>query len=97
MPSRGEGVCLQAADPPHPFTCPKPPPPGPLSGTAIVSAASTTGATLAFLVSRYLARPLVEEKLREYPKFGAVDAAVGREGAKVVLLLRLSPLFPFSL
>jgi uncharacterized membrane protein YdjX (TVP38/TMEM64 family) len=62
-----------------------------------VSAASTTGATLAFLVSRYLARPFVEDKLREYPRFGAVDTAISREGAKIVLLLRLSPLFPFSL
>ncbi|KAI8471588.1 MAG: snare associated Golgi protein-domain-containing protein [Monoraphidium minutum] len=70
---------------------------GPLAGTALVSLASTTGATLAFLVSRYLARPLVEERLRAYPKFGAVDAAISREGAKVVLLLRLSPLFPFNL
>lgn len=71
--------------------------PGPLAGTALVSVASTSGATLAFLVSRYLARPLVEEKLKEYPRFAAVDDAVSREGAKVVLLLRLSPLFPFNL
>jgi uncharacterized membrane protein YdjX (TVP38/TMEM64 family) len=62
-----------------------------------VSVASTTGATLAFLISRYLARPFAEGKLREYPKFGAVDGAIGREGAKIVLLLRLSPLFPFNL
>ena len=43
------------------------------------------------------ARPLVTEKLKEYPRFAAADAAVAREGAKVVLLLRLSPLFPFNL
>ena len=62
-----------------------------------MSAASTTGASLAFLISRYLARPFVEDKLKEYPRFKAAEAAVGREGAKVVLLLRLSPLFPFNL
>lgn len=43
------------------------------------------------------ARPYVEKLLAGQRKFRAVDAAIGRDGLKVVFLLRLSPLFPFSL
>lgn len=70
---------------------------GPVAGTAIVSAASTLGATLAFLISRYLARPLVLQKLQDYPKLAAVQSKVSADGANVVFLLRLSPLLPFTL
>lgn len=70
---------------------------GPVTGTAIVSAASTLGATLAFLVSRYLARPFVLHKLQDYPKLAAVQSKVSADGANVVFLLRLSPLVPFTL
>ena len=70
---------------------------GPITGTAVVSAASTLGATLAFLVSRYLARPFVTQKLQAYPKLAAVQSKVSEDGAKVVFLLRLSPLMPFTL
>ena len=66
-------------------------------GVVYVFIAATLGASLAFLLSRYLARELIEKKLKEKPKFSAIDKAVGREGLKVVLLLRLSPLFPFNL
>jgi uncharacterized membrane protein YdjX (TVP38/TMEM64 family) len=38
-------------------------PAGPLKGTALVSASATLGASLAFLVSRYIARPAVEKRL----------------------------------
>ena len=70
---------------------------GPVTGTAIVSAASTLGATLAFLVTRYLARPFVTQKLQSFPKLAAVQSKVSEDGAKVVFLLRLSPLVPFTL
>jgi uncharacterized membrane protein YdjX (TVP38/TMEM64 family) len=66
-------------------------------GFAIVSLASTLGATCAFLVGRFLARDWVAVKLQGLPKFAALDAAVGEQGAVVVLLTRLSPIFPFSL
>lgn len=66
-------------------------------GLAIVSFASTTGATCAFLVGRFLARDWVAEKLQGLPRFSALDKAVGEQGAVVVLLTRLSPIFPFSL
>eukprot|EP00775_Hariotina_reticulata_P006553 gene6553-6781_t len=70
---------------------------GPVKGTALVSVSATGGACLAFLVSRYLARPAVEAKLAEYPKFQTVYDGISKDGAKLVLLLRLSPLIPFSL
>ncbi len=70
---------------------------GAVTGTAIVSAASTLGATLAFLVSRYLARPFVTQKLQGFPKLAAIQSKVSEDGAKVVFLLRLSPLVPFTL
>jgi uncharacterized membrane protein YdjX (TVP38/TMEM64 family) len=70
---------------------------GPVLGTAAVSVGSTAGATAAFLLGR-LARPAVERRLlASNDKFAAVDRAVAAQGAKIVLLLRLSPLFPFTL
>jgi uncharacterized membrane protein YdjX (TVP38/TMEM64 family) len=70
---------------------------GPLLGTAVVSLASTLGASLAFLVSRYAARPFIESRLMSNPKFAQIDAGIAATGAKVVFLLRLSPLVPFTL
>jgi uncharacterized membrane protein YdjX (TVP38/TMEM64 family) len=66
-------------------------------GIVVVSAASTTAAALAFLIARYFVRDSVEKMARRNPKFAAIDRAIGREGWKVVALLRLSPLVPFSL
>ena len=66
-------------------------------GTAIVFVAATLGALAAFLVSRYLARPLVERRLAGNKRFAAIDRAIGHEGRKIVFLLRLSPIFPFNL
>lgn len=70
---------------------------GVLWGSIYVSIASTTGATVAFLVGRYLARDWVARKLEGNSKFKAIDDAVGREGWKIVALTRLSPIFPFNL
>lgn len=65
-------------------------------GTAIVFVAATLGASLAFLVARYVARSAVEARLRGHEKFTAIDRAVGRQGFRIVALLRLSPVFPFN-
>lgn len=70
---------------------------GLLTGIITVSLASTIGATFAFLIARYLARDWLSQQLRRDPKFAAVDQAIGREGWKIVALLRLSPLVPFNL
>jgi len=70
---------------------------GVAEGTAYVSLGSIIGATLAFLVGRYLARDWVAAKVAGSERFGAIDDAVGREGWKIVGLTRLSPIFPFNL
>jgi uncharacterized membrane protein YdjX (TVP38/TMEM64 family) len=66
-------------------------------GFVTVSAGSVLGALCAFLVGRTLARGFVEQKVRENPKFAAIDRAVETNGFKIVLLTRLSPIFPFNL
>lgn len=66
-------------------------------GTLYTFLGATLGASAAFLVARYGARGAIERRIAGNPKFAAVDRAVGREGFKIVALLRLSPLFPFNL
>jgi uncharacterized membrane protein YdjX (TVP38/TMEM64 family) len=70
---------------------------GVMKGSAIVSVASTLGATAAFLVGRHLARERVARMIAGNERFLAIDEAVGREGWKIVGLTRLSPVFPFNL
>jgi len=66
-------------------------------GTALVSAAATTAAALAFLIARHVARGAVEARARKDRRFTAIDKAIGERGWKIVALLRLSPAVPFSL
>lgn len=66
---------------------------GLLAGTLLVSFSSATGATLAFLASRYLLRDWVRTRFRQ--KLDAVDAGIERDGAFYLFTLRLVPLFPF--
>lgn len=70
---------------------------GVIQGSLYVMLGASLGAILAFLTGRYLARDWVSRRLQAYPKFKAIDAAVARQGLKIVLLTRLSPLFPFNL
>lgn len=70
---------------------------GPLLGTLVVSPSSTLGAFMAFKLGKGFFRDWVRRKAREDPRLGALDAAVGREGWRLVALLRLSPVFPFNL
>jgi len=66
---------------------------GLLWGTVIVSFASTLGATLAFLASRFLLRDWVQEKFGD--KLKPVNDGIAREGAFYLFALRLVPAFPF--
>lgn len=66
-------------------------------GSLYVFVSATLGATIAFLVGRYLARGWISQKIEGNHKFRAIDQAVGKEGFKIVLLTRLSPIFPFNL
>ena len=70
---------------------------GVVLGSVYVFIGATIGATCAFLVGRYLARGWISKKIEGNKNFSAVDRAVSREGLKIVLLTRLSPIFPFNL
>ncbi|MEL6578977.1 MAG: TVP38/TMEM64 family protein [Cyanobacteria bacterium J06621_12] len=70
---------------------------GVVQGSIYVFIGATIGATLAFLVGRYLARGWISKKIAGNQKFSAIDNAVGKEGFKIVALTRLSPVFPFNL
>jgi len=66
-------------------------------GSLYVFVGATLGAIAAFLIGRYLARDWVGKKIAGNQKFVAIDQAVAHSGFKIVLLTRLSPLFPFNL
>ena len=70
---------------------------GVVLGSICVSISATLGATAAFLVGRYLARDAIARKIEGNEKFATIDRAVADEGWKIVLLTRLSPVFPFTL
>ncbi len=55
------------------------------------------GANLAFLSGRHFARAAVERRARNHARFLALDRAVGRDGWRLVALVRLTPVFPYSL
>ncbi|WP_324749377.1 FAD-dependent oxidoreductase [Sphingomonas sp. LY54] len=65
------------------------------AGTAVVSVASTLGACLAFLSSRYLLRDWVAARFGK--RIAAIDEGIRRDGAFYLLSLRLIPVFPFFL
>ena len=66
-------------------------------GFLAVSVGATLGASLAFLVARFIAREKVESITKGNKKFRNIDNAIGKQGAKLVFLLRLSPVIPFNL
>ncbi|CAI7897935.1 unnamed protein product [Closterium sp. NIES-53] len=73
---------------------------GAARGTAITLIAATLGASVAFLVARYVARPFVVRQLAGRlgeGRFEALDRAISVGGWRIVLLCRLSPIFPFSI
>lgn len=70
---------------------------GVVEGTIYTLVGATLGASAAFLLARYVARGAIERRISGNPRFAAIDRAVGREGFKIVALLRLSPVLPFNL
>ncbi|KAL8151583.1 hypothetical protein V2J09_021391 [Rumex salicifolius] len=61
------------------------------------SIGATLGATAAFIIGRTIGRSYVKSKLKNYPKFQAVDIAIKKSGFKIIFLLRLVPLLPFNM
>jgi uncharacterized membrane protein YdjX (TVP38/TMEM64 family) len=70
---------------------------GSVWGVVLVSIGSTIGASLAFLISRYLAREPVANWLAENERFTKLDRMTEQHGWIIVLLTRLVPIFPFNL
>ena len=68
---------------------------GLVNGTVLVSFASTIGATLAFLVSRYLFRGVLQRRYGD--KLKTINDGIDRDGAFYLFTLRLVPIFPFFL
>ncbi|MBI2783547.1 MAG: FAD-dependent oxidoreductase [Gammaproteobacteria bacterium] len=66
---------------------------GLLWATLLVSFASSLGATLAFLIARYLVRDPIQSRYGS--RLQAIDAGIARDGAFYLFTLRLVPLFPF--
>jgi uncharacterized membrane protein YdjX (TVP38/TMEM64 family) len=66
-------------------------------GLPVVLVAATIGASLAFLIARYLARDRVRRLLETRRSVAVIDRAIAEDGWKIVALLRLSPLIPFNL
>ena len=66
-------------------------------GMIYVTLGAILGATLAFFAGRYLVRHFVEAYVHRHPRLAAIDRAVESEGARLVFLLRLSPIVPFVL
>ena len=66
-------------------------------GFLAVSTGATFGASLAFLVARFIARDKIEAIAKRNETFRKIDNAIGKEGAKLIFLLRLSPVIPFNL
>ncbi|MCT0230347.1 TVP38/TMEM64 family protein [Synechococcus sp. CS-1324] len=70
---------------------------GPWVGSAVVFTGASGGAIAVFLLGRGWLRNWARRRLAATPKLLAIEQAVSREGLKLVLLTRLSPVFPFSL
>ncbi len=66
-------------------------------GFAAVSVGSTLGASLAFLLGRFVARDKIRALTADKPTFRQIDRAIGERGARLIFLLRLSPIVPFNL
>jgi uncharacterized membrane protein YdjX (TVP38/TMEM64 family) len=70
---------------------------GLVGGVSIVLAAATVAAGVSFVLGRTLLKEPISKILEDNPRFKAVDGVLEREGFKIILLLRLSPLFPFAI
>lgn len=66
-------------------------------GTIVVLLSASIAAAISFIVGRTFLREYVEKTLNDFPKFKKLDRAIGEEGFKLMLLLRVSPIFPFAL
>jgi uncharacterized membrane protein YdjX (TVP38/TMEM64 family) len=69
---------------------------GLVPGFVLAAASTLAGALLSFFFSRYLFRAMVERLAARRPRLRSLDAQIARDGWKLVCLLRVSPIMPFS-
>lgn len=69
---------------------------GLIPGTATVLISATIAACISFYIGRTLLRGWASKVTNDWPKWKAIDGAIAKNGFKVILLLRLSPLLPFA-
>jgi len=67
-----------------------------VGGTIVVVIGATIGATLAFLLARTVMRKRIVKMTESNAKFRALDRAIANEGMKIVFLVRLAVVFPFT-
>ena len=71
---------------------------GPLMGTVYTIIAATIGATIAFLIARYLGGSLIKRLGNtKFQKIKKYDNKIEKNGLNVVLFLRFVPFFPFNI
>jgi uncharacterized membrane protein YdjX (TVP38/TMEM64 family) len=64
-----------------------------VTGTIVVSFASTIGATIAFLVARFLLKDSIQNRYAD--KLSTINEGIAREGGLYLFTMRLIPAFPF--
>jgi uncharacterized membrane protein YdjX (TVP38/TMEM64 family) len=69
---------------------------GLVPGFLLAAVGTMTGAVLAFFLSRSLFRPTVERLMTTRPRLRNLDASIAQDGWRLVCLLRISPVMPFS-
>jgi uncharacterized membrane protein YdjX (TVP38/TMEM64 family) len=66
-------------------------------GSTVTLCGCVLGAIIAFVIGRYLARNWAKKKLQESPKLKALSYLIKKEGLSIIILSRLSPVFPFPI
>ena len=66
-------------------------------GSSVVFVGAFIGAHITFYLGRTFLKEWAQKKVSNFPKVQLMEKAVKREGLKIILLTRLSPLFPFGL
>ena len=70
---------------------------GSLMGTIYVFIGATLGALITFLSGRILLKNWIQSRLNSFPKLQSIEKSIANEGLKLIILSRLSPIFPFGL
>ena len=70
---------------------------GLIPGTLTVLVSATIAATISFYLGRTFLKGWAQNYTSKWSQWLAIDRAIAKEGFKVILLLRLSPLLPFAL